>query len=321
MSTLYNRSVLKTWFEKGDRPTQGQFGSLIDSIFNLTDDLSLLSLIKSYDPTAVYNVGSIVIYQEGFWISVIANATGSFNHNSWNPLPGNSLRYLPYSPLWGTGNSYTVGDFVTNLGNVYVCNANNTSSTANTPPNTSFWTLTNIFSNDVQNWQSGVWVQNDVVFYNRSFYKLVSTIFNSVDLPAEVIAGHWKFVSQPASWSASTQYVVNEFVWVGTVFYRCLVNHTSTSSFANDLTAGDWLAYNVNLPISLDLSSSIVSNTGPWVFTLSPVPNAILGLYVNGQFQKNGYDYTQTGTNNEIITWVSPDFDLEIGDELIIMYQ
>lgn len=315
------RAILKTWFERGDRPTQAQFGDLIDSIFNLTDDLTLLTSIGDFDPSATYIAGQIVIYRSSLYVARVSNISGTFNPTQWNELNGNAYRYLTHAPLWVNGTNYVIGDFVTSSGNVYYCNTAHTSNSSNIAPNNSFWTFINIYGNEVQKWNTGAWIQDDVVFYNRSFYKCLVPIINSVDLPTELVANKWKFVSQPASWSSSTQYVVNEFVWVGTVFYRCLINHTSTSSFSTDLTNGNWLAYNVTLPLTNDLSSSIVSNTGPWVFTLSPAPNAIIGVFVNGQLQKLIDDYTQTGSNNEIITWVSTDFNLEIGDKLIIIYQ
>ncbi len=49
------RSILKTFFEKGDRPTQQQFATLIDSTINIVEDRHLLGL-KVYDPTISYAV-------------------------------------------------------------------------------------------------------------------------------------------------------------------------------------------------------------------------------------------------------------------------
>jgi len=45
-----NRTTLKSYFNTGDKPTEQQFGDLIDSCFNLEDDVELLpqrSLLKS----------------------------------------------------------------------------------------------------------------------------------------------------------------------------------------------------------------------------------------------------------------------------------
>lgn len=49
------RSVLKTYFETGDRPTQQQFATLIDSTINIVEDRYLLGL-KTYDSAVSFNV-------------------------------------------------------------------------------------------------------------------------------------------------------------------------------------------------------------------------------------------------------------------------
>lgn len=316
-----NRNVLKSWFERGDTPSAQQFSDFIDSIFNFVEDGALLSGIDFYNANKVYITGSIVIQGDGLYIANQDDVTGVFDLNKWNPLPGNSARYLPYSPIWTSGIVYSVGNFTTRLGNVYKCIQNNTSSTINLPGNTAFWSLMLIFDKNVQTWSSGCWIKDDVVFYKRNFYKLVDNIIHSTDLPTELTTGKWKFVSQPAAWSTSTTFILDEFVWVGTIFYRCTINHTSGVSFATDLTAGRWTPYNIVLPTTSDLSSNIISNTGPWIFTLAPAPNNIFGFYVNGILQSASTDYTQTGTNNQILTWSSTDFSLEIGDKVIVIYQ
>lgn len=53
------RSVLKDFFQTGDKPTAQQFGSLLDSMINFTDDRYLIGL-KTYDPLTIYNAGDTV---------------------------------------------------------------------------------------------------------------------------------------------------------------------------------------------------------------------------------------------------------------------
>ncbi len=50
-----SRSVLKTYFEAGDRPTQQQFATLIDSTINIVEDRHLLGL-KTYESATTFNV-------------------------------------------------------------------------------------------------------------------------------------------------------------------------------------------------------------------------------------------------------------------------
>jgi hypothetical protein len=42
---MTGRAALKQWFETGDKPTQGQFAELIDSMFNLADDSITIAAI------------------------------------------------------------------------------------------------------------------------------------------------------------------------------------------------------------------------------------------------------------------------------------
>src|SRR4051794_37548384 len=56
------KSILKTYFESGEKPTQQQFATLIDSSLNLVDDKKLLGL-RAYDPKTSYTVTDTVIFQ------------------------------------------------------------------------------------------------------------------------------------------------------------------------------------------------------------------------------------------------------------------
>lgn len=50
------RPILKTYFESGDKPTQDQFATLIDSLVQLSDDRTLIGL-REYNPDAIYLPG------------------------------------------------------------------------------------------------------------------------------------------------------------------------------------------------------------------------------------------------------------------------
>jgi hypothetical protein len=53
---IVTRPILKTFFQSGDKPTQEQFSTLLDSMVNYTDDRQLLGL-RVYDPAVVYLPG------------------------------------------------------------------------------------------------------------------------------------------------------------------------------------------------------------------------------------------------------------------------
>jgi hypothetical protein len=57
---IVNRSVLKSYFEKGDKPTAEQFSDTIDSSLNRTEDRNLLGL-KEYNSTKQYQAGDTVV--------------------------------------------------------------------------------------------------------------------------------------------------------------------------------------------------------------------------------------------------------------------
>jgi hypothetical protein len=83
MSKL-SKAILKTFFETGDFPTQGQFAAFIDSSLNLLDDRKLLGL-KVYSPTTGYEIGDTAIYNSAVYIA-IAPATGTFDTAKWQQL-------------------------------------------------------------------------------------------------------------------------------------------------------------------------------------------------------------------------------------------
>lgn len=59
-AAIESRAILKTYFETGNVPTESQFGSLIDSMVNYTDDRDIIGL-RVYNPSAVYQPGDTVV--------------------------------------------------------------------------------------------------------------------------------------------------------------------------------------------------------------------------------------------------------------------
>lgn len=57
-SALVPRTVLKSFFQTGDFPTQSQFASLIDSVLNISDDRDLIGL-------RTYSDGGAIRLEEG----------------------------------------------------------------------------------------------------------------------------------------------------------------------------------------------------------------------------------------------------------------
>ncbi len=60
---IVQRDTLKSFFEKGDKPTQEQFSTTIDSNLNLQDDRDFIGL-KEYNPAKDYLPGDTAIYNK-----------------------------------------------------------------------------------------------------------------------------------------------------------------------------------------------------------------------------------------------------------------
>lgn len=63
---------------------------------------------------------------------------------------------------------------------------------------------------------------------------------NFNNIPGQVVVS-----SAPAWIPSGTSYVIGNYVEVSSVIYYCIANNTSSSSFAADLAAGDWVAQNI----------------------------------------------------------------------------
>jgi len=60
-AAIESRNILKSYFQTGDKPTQSQFGTVIDSMVNILDDRYLLGLRTSSDGGAsLLSLGEIV---------------------------------------------------------------------------------------------------------------------------------------------------------------------------------------------------------------------------------------------------------------------
>jgi hypothetical protein len=78
------RNLLKSFFERGDKPTQGQFAALIDSIVHTTEDADKLGL-REYNPARIYGAGQTVIYSNGLY-EALQNTSGTFNESHWKKI-------------------------------------------------------------------------------------------------------------------------------------------------------------------------------------------------------------------------------------------
>jgi hypothetical protein len=82
------KSLLKAYFETGDKPTQEQFYSLVDSYLNFVNEKKYLGF-KIYNTTIGYAPGDITIYN-GSAYQAIAITSGTFDPSKWEALDFNT---------------------------------------------------------------------------------------------------------------------------------------------------------------------------------------------------------------------------------------
>jgi chaperonin cofactor prefoldin len=111
------RNLLKTFFERGDRPSQSQFSSLIDSMLHSTEDANRLGL-RTYNPNNAYLIGDCTVFS-GSLFQAIANTSGPFNPSHWQKVL--SLGSVSYQGTWNAQtNSPALASGVGTKGDYYV---------------------------------------------------------------------------------------------------------------------------------------------------------------------------------------------------------
>ena len=92
---VVNREVLKTYFEKGDKPTGEQFGTMIDSSVHKEDD-GVKTDAKVYNPTKEYTAGdSVVANQPIYQAKTLAEVQPVFKLESTQAV---TFRWTPIVP-------------------------------------------------------------------------------------------------------------------------------------------------------------------------------------------------------------------------------
>ncbi|HFX6222809.1 TPA: carbohydrate-binding protein [Acinetobacter baumannii] len=83
-------------------------------------------------------------------------------------------------------------------------------------------------------------------------------------------------LSVRGNWTANTAYEIKDLVFVNNITYICLIDHTSSSNFQNDVNAGKWIVYQGVTQV--DLQSYVAMNKtyapvlgSPVKFKLNPI--------------------------------------------------
>lgn len=81
---IKSRNTLKSYFETGDKPTQDEYGDLIDSMVHPDEDVTLFG-VGIYNPTKLYYVDSYCFFSGNIYIC-IEQTSGTFDSEKWQKI-------------------------------------------------------------------------------------------------------------------------------------------------------------------------------------------------------------------------------------------
>jgi|GEM_PF-3207046 len=144
----FTRSLLKTFFQKGDTPTEAQFAAMLDSYASLVDDRDLIGL-RNYNTAINYVPGDTVLHN-GVLYQCLAPTTGIFDPLKWTLLQ--ALGSVIYMGTWSpVNNEPDLSDGTGVKGNYYVCSDSAERDLGSGPID----------------WQAGDWVIHNGTVYEK----------------------------------------------------------------------------------------------------------------------------------------------------------
>lgn len=205
-----------------------------------------IEYVGVYSNTANYKKSDIVTYGPSAYIA-LQDTTGHDPSQGayWTQM----VSGISPSAVWNSATAYVPGSLVAYGANLYQAVANNSNQTPTNSTgtlNSAYWSIFNTGFRSVGTWlTSSTYYINDVVAHGGNTY-ICTTLHASTVFATDLAANKWtKFnsgVSARGTWAATTVYYKDDIVTTGVgSAYIALADHTSSSSFSNDLTAGDWL--------------------------------------------------------------------------------
>lgn len=149
---IVSDTILKSFFKKGDKPTESQFSALIDSMVNKLDDAQLLGL-RVYDPERVYVKGDATLFNLSIYTCIAMQTTGAFVSGDWEKVAGGTEGGLTYKGTWEA-------------------NDNLPDLTALTPSNGDYYVVSVAGETDlsgITSWEIGDWA-----IYNGDFWQKIN---------------------------------------------------------------------------------------------------------------------------------------------------
>ena len=125
-------------------------------------------------------------------------------------------------------------------------------------------------------------------------------------------------------WAQFTNYAANAYVTYGGQLYQAFITHTSTASFTNDLTAGDWFQTDVLNGSAFDECSASNYASG-WSYQYALPADFVTMVSLNDQKydrHKTSYElmgrYLYTNDSSAVIQYVATIDDTTIYDALFV---
>ena len=207
--------------------------------------------------TAVtYNRDDVVYYSGSAWVCIRQHNSSTFNADI-TYVPAGETAATPawvkmaegrkFAGDWAASTLYEPGTLVLAGGNVYLCVTSHTSS-ANFNSDTVKWELFAAGSNFRNVWSpSTLYRTGDVVRYNGYTYECIlehtsstttegisagnnDTVDDSTAETWEVKVENYSYVG---TYTASTQYRINDLVKYGSSILKCIIEHTSSANIVS----------------------------------------------------------------------------------------
>lgn len=191
-----------------------------------------------YNSGTTYQPNDIVTYGPSAYI---AKATTVGNDPSdtanWDPL----VSGISPEGVYNNATAYVEGDIVAYGANLYVAKGN---TTGNLPTNATYWDL---FVDTIRtrgDWGTSTeYFVNDIVVHGGNTYVCLVQ-HTSGTFATDLAANRWEVFNSGIrwrnTWASSTAYLTNDVVRNVDSSYIATEDHTSSGSFATDLSAGKW---------------------------------------------------------------------------------
>lgn len=238
----------------------GKFSQGITATVKIrVDNYDGAQLTAAWSSSANYLPDNLVGYTDGNWYRSTGNHSGK--------IPATSSGYwvqennpIAASMTWVSGSTYVSGSMVNYNGATYRCSAGHTASSANKPPNTSFWISVPY-----------VTYGSDLQYYNESMVFWTNTTWYRYS------GGSWYTTGTGMppkwNWTAFTLYSVGDVVRNGTTWYRCKTAHTSGTTFS----ATNW-----------DTASTLATTAAAaWAWSSSLTYNLNDATYYGGRWYRS----------------------------------